>query len=248
MDEARRRLKVTRHDVGREALAAGFRTFPPDAQRVVAWWAPIGRDDATGPAERHARRAQAGTLAVALAAATTGLPADALGLTHDTGGRPRLGGARSTAFSLAHTGPRMMLALGSRTLGVDAERERPRDYAALARQSLTDAEHEWFARQPDATLAFLRLWTAKEALLKAAALGLAGGLRSAGVVPRAEGGLRIERVPAPLGDAQGWQIVELVPEAGYLAAIACAASVREIDLFVLGPSPSPAPQGRVGEG
>ena len=234
MDEGRRRLKVTRHAVAREALAGGFRTFPPDAQRVVAWWAPIGRDVAADPAERHARRARAAELVLELAAATTGLPPDALGLTHDTGGRPRLGGTRSTAVSLAHTGPRLMLALGSRTLGVDAERERPRDYAALARQSLTDAEHAWFARQSDATLAFLRLWTAKEALLKAASLGLAGGLRSAAVVPRAEGGLTIERVPAPLGDAHGWQVVELVPEAGYLAAIACAASVRELELFVLG--------------
>lgn len=69
--------------------------------------------------------------------------------------------------SLAHKKGHAVLLTGAPVVGVDMEALQPRDFAALLPWFATPAERHWFGRQADPALAFYRLWTFKEALLKA---------------------------------------------------------------------------------
>jgi 4'-phosphopantetheinyl transferase len=97
-------------------------------------------------------------------------------------GKPRLTGARAMSFSLTHSGASALVAVcQDGEVGIDVERVRPRARLhALAERVLTVAELEsWKARpEPEKLRAFLDLWTAKEALLKATGHGLVRPLRT----------------------------------------------------------------------
>jgi len=97
-------------------------------------------------------------------------------LTHDADGRPHIPGLavsasyteRCVAVAAAYGGP----------IGIDLEEVRPRDFQPLAERWFGPRELEWLGRQPEQLVAFLRLWTAKEAVGKALGLGLRkSGLR-----------------------------------------------------------------------
>ena len=79
-----------------------------------------------------------------------------------------------------------------RPVSVDLECLLPRDFAALLPWFADDAEQRWFAAQADARLAFYRLWTFKEALLKALGADFAD-LRSLSLETPAPPGLRWQR-------------------------------------------------------
>jgi 4'-phosphopantetheinyl transferase len=91
--------------------------------------------------------------------------------TRDPAGRPRLPGCPAD-FSLSHTSGLAVCALSLEgRVGVDVERLALTDLAELR---LAFGPGEWAAIQaaPDPSLALLRLWTAKEAALKADGRGL----------------------------------------------------------------------------
>lgn len=147
-------------------------------------------------------------------------------LARDAWGRPRLLAPyedRDAGWS--HSGERLLLAMGRDiTLGVDLERLRPRPRALeLAERYFAPAEaarlRATAPAQREAT--FLRLWCAKEALLKAHGRGLAFGL------DRLEFGMDEDGAPVrllacdpALGIATEWQLREWTPEPGYHAAVA----------------------------
>lgn len=116
---------------------------------------------------------------------------------HPSHGRPTVAGDDRISFSVSHSGPFGLVALasGDVTVGVDVEEVRPRRrLGALAARVLNDDEHAaWLAIADDdeRLRSFLRVWTAKEAYLKALGVGITKRLRE---VP--------ERVP-------GWQTCEL---------------------------------------
>ena len=71
-------------------------------------------------------------------------------------------------------------------VGVDVETRRNRRHLdRLAARSMTPAEHERWQREPEPERldAFLRLWTAKEAYLKATGHGLVRPMRSVTAAP-----------------------------------------------------------------
>jgi 4'-phosphopantetheinyl transferase len=94
-------------------------------------------------------------------------------------GKPSVAGA--PFFNASDSGETVVVALASNDIGVDVEclRSVP-NLDRLARRICTDFELEQMATIPDgdhdATL--LRLWTFKEAALKAVGLGLPGGMRN----------------------------------------------------------------------
>ncbi|KAF1685683.1 4-phosphopantetheinyl transferase [Pseudoxanthomonas broegbernensis] len=157
-----------------------------------------------------------------------GQDADALPLVRDDHGRPHLRAPfddRDAGWS--HSGERLLLALGRGvTLGVDLERLRPRPRALeLAERFFAPAEAERLQalaperREP----AFLRLWCAKEALLKAHGRGLAFGLHRlefGNTDDRDHAPLRLLACDPELGDPAHWQLREWIPQPGYLAALA----------------------------
>jgi 4'-phosphopantetheinyl transferase len=177
-------------------------------------WALLAHPPGT-PAEPLAR----GWLAARL-----GVGPDAVRLRRDQRGRPRLGGGQA-AFDCnwSHSGERLLVALGEGVqVGADLERLRPRPNAlALARRFFTAGEAAWLARLPaDAReAAFVRLWCAKEAVLKAHGHGLSFGLERLEFAP-CDGGLVLAGCDPALGACTDWSLRTFEPEAGYVATVA----------------------------
>lgn len=98
-------------------------------------------------------------------------------------GRPCLLDER-LQFNLSHSGDWLVLALGTPRLGVDIEQARRlADPLALARRYCHPLELTQLLALPadEQTAAFLRLWSLKEALLKAHGGGLQAGLARFGL-------------------------------------------------------------------
>lgn len=121
----------------------------------------------------------------------------------------------------SHSGERLLVALGrGGRVGVDLERlhRRPRALQ-VAQRYFTEREAQWLAAQDDRDLAFLRLWCAKEAVLKAHGHGLSFGLHRLRFEPAADG-LRLVECDAELGAPEQWRLLEIAPGPGYLGALA----------------------------
>lgn len=150
--------------------------------------------------------------------------ADAVPLQRTARGRPQLMAPLTHVdISWSHSGDWLLMACGSHLqLGVDVERIRPRPRALeLAQRYFTAAETHWLSERAgyEREEAFIRLWCAKEAVLKAHGHGLAFGLdRVAFAETRA--GLSMTGCDAELGAAQDWALIEFVPAAGYRVALA----------------------------
>jgi 4'-phosphopantetheinyl transferase len=177
-------------------------------------WRDGGRGEAVGTED--AARAWLGPL---LRCA----PADVV-LQRDPHGRPRLGPGHGADTGWSHSGDGLLFAFGRGVvLGVDLEIERPRPKALeIAQRHFAPAESRWLdAHAPGGArdLAFVRLWCAKEAVLKAHGRGLAFGLDRVVFAERG-GALVLVEADAALGDAQTWSLREFVPHPGYRAALA----------------------------
>jgi len=147
---------------------------------------------------------------------------------HDARGKAHLRGD-ALHFNVSHSGGALALAVSrSQPLGIDLEHQRrPRRVVELAQRFFAPHEAEALERLPDAErqLAFLRLWTCKEALLKAEGSGLAGGLHRA-VFDLDEHG----EIGAPRD--RSWQIVPFQPTAGFYGALAWRGEPRPVSYLV----------------
>jgi 4'-phosphopantetheinyl transferase len=96
-------------------------------------------------------------------------------------------------FNLSHSGELALIAVSASVeVGVDVEHIRPiHDVSRLAERFFTAAEASALAALPEAdrNTAFFRMWTRKEALLKATGQGIANGLQCFEVSCEPEGGL-----------------------------------------------------------
>lgn len=158
------------------------------------------------------------------------LPGD-LRFARESSGKPRLAGD-GLHFNLSHSGILGLLGVHpSLALGVDIEAERPRNFLGLAQRYFSASEQAWLAAQPEPARghAFTRLWTCKEAWMKADGRGLAV-LRQ----PEAqlEGGAAQLRA---LGRA--WWVRELETAAGYAAAVVMPGAPQGITVTPLPPPP-----------
>jgi 4'-phosphopantetheinyl transferase len=158
----------------------------------------------------------------ALALALGGTPQ---GLRFSVGphGKPEVAGLH---FNLSHSEGRALLATcSSHPVGVDLEALRELEVLQLARGQFDPAELAALtALDPaDRRLGFFRVWTRKEALLKATGLGISTTLDrlvvSAGEAPE----VLALRPPIP-GQPGDWSLRELQPFPGFLGALACRAS------------------------
>lgn len=171
----------------------------------------------------HGARAE--PLARAWLGARLGLAADALPLVRDARNRPGLAGALADIdVNWSHSGGHLLVACarGAR-IGVDVEsvhRRRPRALELAARY-FHPAEHAALAAlDPTAReAAFLRLWCAKEAVLKATGAGLVFGLHRL----RFDTDGRLVECDAALGPPQSWRIDAFEPAPGFVAARAVQA-------------------------
>lgn len=135
-------------------------------------------------------------------------------------GKPAVEGDARLAFNLSHSGGLALCAVsGPRVaLGVDIEAMRTlRDAGKLAERHFSPAELNGWSRlsEPERLPGFYRVWTRKEALLKAAGEGLARPL---------------ERVDSAAGDLDGrsYWLESLEPDEGYAAAVASTAAPSRV--------------------
>ena len=147
-----------------------------------------------------------------------------LPISRDAGGRPRLGAPyRHMDIGWSHSGEVLVLALGeSMELGVDVERvrNRPRMPEIAARFFHPDEASRLQALPPQSMAdAFVRLWCAKEAVLKAHGKGLSFGLHKLVFAP-IEGALSLIHCDPALGAPGDWRLHEWAPIEGYRAALA----------------------------
>ncbi len=172
----------------------------------------------------HPRRTPSAARVRAWLGTALQVPAGDLVLSRDAHCRPQLGGAQA-AFDAnwSHSGDHLLVVLGSDVqVGVDLEHVRPRPHALdLARRYYAPEEADWVAglAGEGRERAFLRLWCAKEALLKAHGRGLAFGLHRLRFID-SPGGLSLVDCDPRLGRPADWQVRELSPGTGYIAAAA----------------------------
>lgn len=150
---------------------------------------------------------------------------EAIPLTRDRYGRPRLGAPFNTGdVGWSHSGDGLLLAFGHGVMvGIDLERLRPRPRALdIAARFFRADEADWLATHPQGearAAAFARLWCAKEAVLKAHGRGLAFGLDRIGFDEQ-DGALQLVACDPALGDVAQWRLHEFAPQPGYRAALA----------------------------
>lgn len=139
------------------------------------------------------------------------------------------------AFNWSHSGDYALLALARGTaLGVDIEQLRARPRALdIARRFFDPAEASALATLDPAARAsaFIGLWCAKEAVLKAAGEGLSFGLARLAFRPRAGAGWSLARIDPALGEPATWQLAGFEAVAGYRGALAWRGGPRRILAF-----------------
>lgn len=156
-------------------------------------------------------------------------------------GRPQLAKPHDLDFNWSHSGARALVAVARELpqLGVDIERVRPRPNAlALAQRFFARSEADWLASRSATTRTqdFLRLWTAKEAVVKAVGRGLAFGLERVVFMPT-EAGMQARQFFAEAGPAQAWQVHAMVAPGQWLGTVAWRGPPRDVHGFIAEPGP-----------
>ena len=151
------------------------------------------------------------------------VPPEELRLQRGRHGKPRLAGGSDLRFNLSHSGELGLVAVTRHAeVGVDVDRLRPGlpvEPFAERFFPASDARFVAAAAGPTARAErFLRLWTRKEAVVKAAGARLTQGL---GLTVLTDAGV----VRDPSGQIRGaWSVRDLPVPDGYLAALAVAGS------------------------
>lgn len=153
-------------------------------------------------------------------------PDTALDLTRDARGRPALridGHPAGPDVNWSHSGALLLVALGDGVrVGVDVEWLRPRPQAmALAQRFFVPGEAAALARMAPAAAeaAFVQLWCAKEAVLKAHGHGLSFGLDRLEFAVQDDRWVLTACDPA-LGAPADWTLHAFSPRPDYLATLA----------------------------
>ena len=143
-------------------------------------------------------------------------------------------------FNLSHARDHVLIAISrEQSLGVDLERvDRRIEIEDISRRYFSTAEADALEALPETLrpAAFLRLWTCKEAVLKAVGEGIAFGL------DRVSFGLDSDGFPTGLagmapevGPAESWRLALLEPASGFLGALAWRGAERRVRTFRTGP-------------
>ncbi|HET6554060.1 MAG TPA: 4'-phosphopantetheinyl transferase superfamily protein [Dyella sp.] len=169
-------------------------------------------------------------------AAYLGVPAEAVQLEESDHGRPMLADPHRDAFAFnwSHSHDQALIAIARGVApGVDLERLRPHPKAVpIARRYFSPDEAAWLEGVPatQRDRAFLDLWTAKEAVLKALGRGLAFGLHRLSIAGSSE-------LPI-LGRLEGheagqWQLHRLALDEEHVGTLAWHGEPRHVRLWTL---------------
>lgn len=183
---------------------------------------------------------------VALLAGYLGIPESAVALDEDARGKPHLansagalGDSAVLEFNWSHSGDYALVALSRRgAVGVDIERLGKKLRAIEIARRFFDGEEAATLAALDADVrdhAFIGLWCAKEAVLKAAGEGLSFGLARLAFAHAAGADWNLATADPTLGDVRDWQVWGFDPAPGYRGCVAWRGGTRRI--FALQPVP-----------
>jgi 4'-phosphopantetheinyl transferase len=152
-------------------------------------------------------------------------------------GKPYAPDVAGLDFNLSHARDHVLIAIArGQPLGVDIERiDRDVDVGGLSRRFFAVAEADALDALPETLRAeaFVRLWTCKEAVLKALGEGLAFGLdRVALALDGAGVPAELAALATEAGLSDAWQLALLEPAPGFLGALAWRGGPRTIRAFV----------------
>lgn len=160
-----------------------------------------------------------------------GVRAEDITLTEGDHGRPSLAPShdRSLGFNWSHSGDQALIAIARHIRpGIDLERQRPRPRALqIAQRYFTTEESAGLEALPldQRDAAFLHLWTAKEAVLKATGRGISFGLDRLNIL-ETNSKLALQRLDGE--DVRQWQLQRLTSGAELIAALAWRGGPRDI--------------------
>ena len=211
-------------EAGPEAAAAQM-----DAASIHLWRIPYARSRGRAPL-------------LALLGAYLHKPASDVSIAEDVHGKPHLLGAGSAdasepslEFNWSHSGDFALIALSrGQALGVDIERlDKSMRAVEIARRFFDPAEADVLASLalPARDPAFIGLWCAKEAILKAVGEGLSFGLARFAFEWHARMDWSLARVDPALGRKADWQLMGFEAAPGYRGALAWRGSMRRIVTF-----------------
>jgi 4'-phosphopantetheinyl transferase len=189
------------------------------------------RDDEIHVWRVHYERRHGRALLRRVLAAYLGVHADDIVLTDGEHGRPSLAPtlAQSVGFNWSHSGEHALIAVGRHvTPGIDVERRRDRPRGLeIAQRYFTREESDALGALPEQQrhAAFLELWTAKEAVLKAVGRGIAFGLDRLNIVGTSDD-LTLDRLDGE--DVGHWQLRRLTLEPDLVGALAWRGGPRHI--------------------
>lgn len=180
-----------------------------------------------------ARRRAAQSVLHRLLAGYCGHEAGELAFVTGPHGKPALANGM-LAFNLSHSGAGVVLAITRGVeIGVDLESALlPRRYSALAQRYFCRREAEAVAAAagPERESLFLRLWTAKEALLKALGRGLAFGLDRLEFDPATDPPT-LRWISPDGGAASDWHVHALPLERPFVGHVAWRGETRRLCVF-----------------
>lgn len=147
-------------------------------------------------------------------------------------GKPRVARGAGPQFNLSHTDGLVACAVSQRVeLGIDVEDLDQHAPLELAGTYFARAEEGWLRGLPEAArqTGFFRLWTLKEAYVKATGLGLAQPLDALafGFDP-----LHVTFTDPALGDPAAWRFVQRQVGARHILALAWQAVATEVPVEV----------------
>ena len=152
-----------------------------------------------------------------------GVSPQALTFRTDTYGKPSLSGIPSAPqFNVSHSGDCVLIGVSLVPCGVDVERSHARlSEHSLAERFFCPREVKWLRRTQNG---FLRLWTMKEAVIKAVGRGLSIPLSDVDVTDIAEGNASTITLETPGLEKQTLWLKELNAAKDYAAAISMVGS------------------------
>jgi 4'-phosphopantetheinyl transferase len=137
------------------------------------------------------------------------------------GGKPYVAVKAMPRFSISHSADLVAAVFYESDAGIDLEVERSLDHVALARRFFSQQEAESVATSENSSL-FFRLWTCREAAIKAIGKGMASLLESTRVTGDAGESVRVDC------GGVSWQVIPLKLDGGYHAAVGFGDTPRAI--------------------